>query len=72
VLGDHQQAVARALVARDAATVSGEEVQHGGPLLILANIAVARGDHDGAQALYDESIDVHRRAGDAWGLSIIL
>jgi non-specific serine/threonine protein kinase len=71
-LGDHKQAVARALEARDAATVSGEEVQHGGPLLILANVAVARGDRDGAQALYDESIDVHRRAGDAWGLSIIL
>src|SRR5206468_1217548 len=30
------------------------------------------GDHDGAQQLYDESIDVHRRDGDAWGLSIVL
>ena len=36
---------------------SGEDVQHGGPLLILANIAVLNGDHDRAQQLYDESID---------------
>ena len=46
--------------------------QHGGPLLVLANIAVVGGDHDRAQQLYDESIDVHRRAGDTWGLGILL
>ena len=53
-------------------TASGEDVQHGGPLLILANIAVSNGDHDRAQQLYDESIEVHRRAGEAWGLGILL
>jgi tetratricopeptide (TPR) repeat protein len=71
-LGDHEQAAARALEARDAVTASGEEVQHGGPLLILANIAVLNGDHERAQELYDESIAVCRRAGEAWGLSILL
>ena len=30
------------------------------------------GDHDRAQQLYDESIEVHRRAGEVWGLSILL
>jgi hypothetical protein len=30
------------------------------------------GDHDRAQQLYDESIEVCRRAGDAWGLGILL
>ena len=30
------------------------------------------GDHDRAQQLYDESIEVHRRAGETWGLSILL
>jgi tetratricopeptide (TPR) repeat protein len=71
-LGDHQQAAALSLEARDAATASGEEVQHGGPLLILASIAVSSGDHDRAQQLYDESIEVHRRAGEVWGLGIML
>ena len=71
-LGDHEQAAARALEAREAVTASGEEVQHGGPLLILANIAVLNGDHERAQQLYDESIAVCRRAGEAWGLSILL
>ena len=39
---------------------------------ILANVAVLNGDHDRAQQLYDESIEVLRRAGEAWGLSILL
>ena len=60
------------LEARDAANASGEAVQHAGPLLILANVAVLNGDHDRAQQLYDESIEVHRRAGEVWGLSILL
>jgi non-specific serine/threonine protein kinase len=60
------------LEAREAADLSGEEVQHGGPLLILAGIAVSNGDHERAQQLYDESIEVHRRAGEAWGLGIML
>jgi predicted ATPase len=71
-LGDHEQAAARSLEARDAANVSGEEIHHGGPLMILGNIAVSKGDHDRAQQLYDESIEVHRRAGETWGLGILL
>ena len=71
-LGNHEQAAARALEAREAITPSGEEVQHGGPLLILANIAVLGGDHERAQQLYDESIELHRRAGELWGLGILL
>ena len=71
-LGDHEQAIVRSLEAREAANLSGDEVQHGGPLLILAGIAVSNGDHDRAQQLYDESIEVHRRAGEAWGLGIML
>jgi hypothetical protein len=71
--GDHERAAALAVEGRDAANVSGDEVaQHAGPLLILANIAVLNGDHDRAQHLFDESIDVHRRAGEAWGLGIVL
>ena len=46
--------------------------EHGGPLLVLANVAVLNGDHDRAQQLYDESIEVHRRAGETWGLGILL
>jgi len=42
------------------------------PLLILGNLALNGGDHRGAQQLFDESIDVHRRGGDAWGLAILL
>ena len=71
-LGDHEQAAALSLEAREAANASGEVVQHGGPLLVLANIALLRGDHDRAQQLYDESIEMHRRAGDTWGLGILL
>jgi non-specific serine/threonine protein kinase len=40
--------------------------------MILANIAVASGNHERAQQLYDESIDVSRRAGEIWGLGILL
>jgi non-specific serine/threonine protein kinase len=67
--GRYDEAVARALEARAVAT---DELQHGGPLLVLANIALSRGDYDGAQQLYDESVDVHRRAGEVWGMSILL
>ena len=55
--GDYEQATAllwrRATPPMPAAT----DVQHGGPLLILANIAVQNGDYDRAQQLYDEAID---------------
>ena len=71
-LGDHTQAAARALEAREAADAGDDAVEHGGPLMVLANLAMVGGDHDRAQELYDESIDVHRRAGDTWGLGILL
>ena len=38
----------------------------------MANLALVGGDHDRAALLYDESIDVHRRGRDAWGLAILL
>ena len=71
-LGDHEQAAARSLEAREAANASGDAWQHGGALLILANVAVSNGDYDRAQQLYDESAEVHRRTGDIWGLAIVL
>jgi non-specific serine/threonine protein kinase len=70
-LGDHERAAALAVQARHGFS-AGDEEQHAGPLLILGNIAVLNGDHDRAQQLYDESIEVCRRAGEAWGLSILL
>jgi predicted ATPase/DNA-binding winged helix-turn-helix (wHTH) protein len=70
--GDYETATTCSLEAREAANISGELVQHGGPLLILGNIAVLTGDHDRAQDLYDESIEVHRIDGDIWGLGILL
>jgi hypothetical protein len=54
--GDHAQATACCLESRDAANACGEEVQHSGPLLVLANIAESNGDHHRAEQLYDESI----------------
>jgi non-specific serine/threonine protein kinase len=72
-LGDHKQAAALAVAARDAANAGGDEdVQHAHALLILGNIAVLNGDHDRAQQLYDESIERCRRAGETWGLSVLL
>jgi len=72
-LGDHKQAAALAMEARDSANAGGDEdVQHAHALLILATIAVLNGDHDRAQQLYDESIERCRRAGEAWGLSVLL
>ncbi|MEP7304448.1 MAG: winged helix-turn-helix domain-containing protein [Acidobacteriota bacterium] len=70
--GDHEQATARALGAQGAANISGEAIQDGGPLLILAKVAESNGEYERAQRLYDESIQVHRRGGDPWGLSIVL
>jgi len=70
--GDHEQAAALSLGAREAADASGALEQHGGPLLILANVAESNGDHDRAQQLYDEAIDVCRRTGEAWSLGIVL
>ena len=40
--------------------------------MILGNVALASGDHERAQQLYEEAIDTSRRAGDTWGLGILL
>jgi predicted ATPase/DNA-binding winged helix-turn-helix (wHTH) protein len=71
-LGNVDQAYARARAARDAADACGDIIEHGGPLMILANVALVRGCQEDALQLYEESISVHRRAGDIWGLSILL
>jgi non-specific serine/threonine protein kinase len=65
--GDHQQATALALQARDA---SREQHSMAGPLLLLSNLAMVKGDFDRAQQLCDGSNDVMRRAGEIWGLGI--
>jgi non-specific serine/threonine protein kinase len=69
---DLDQAEARSLASRAAATTSGDPWQHGGPLLVLASVAVARGKFAQARQLFDESIDVHRQVGDTWGLGVLL
>jgi non-specific serine/threonine protein kinase len=70
--GDHAEAEERSHEAREAADIAGDDVLHGPPLLVLGNVAAARGDYARAQGLYDQSIEVLRRAGEAWGLSIVL
>ena len=71
--GEHDQAVTCALAAQDAASAAGGAVEHSGPLCwVLGQVAGSNGDHDRAQELYDESIDVSRRAGEMWGLGIML
>ena len=55
-----------------AITAGSEKCSMAARCSILANIAVLNGDYDRAQQLYDESIAVCRRAGEAWGLSILL
>jgi hypothetical protein len=47
-------------------------IEHGGPLMILANLALVQEQQEEASRLYDESIQIHRRHGDIWGLSILL
>jgi non-specific serine/threonine protein kinase len=70
--GDRDEALACAQQAREAASAGGGAVEHGGPLFILADVAVSNGDYERAQRLYDESIEVHRRAAEPWGLGLQL
>jgi non-specific serine/threonine protein kinase len=71
--GDHLEAQTRAEEARAAAGPSEELlVQHAGPLLIRASIAVSRGEYDVAEQGYEQAIDASRRSGEAWGLGILL
>jgi hypothetical protein len=71
-LGDYAAAREQAIAAREAAATGCDPIEHGGPLMILANLALIEGDLLRAQELYDESIVVHRQGGDKWGLSILL
>jgi non-specific serine/threonine protein kinase len=69
---DFDLARARALDALNAANACDEIVQRSGPLMILGNVALASGDQDRAQQFYEEAIETSRRAGDTWGLGILL
>lgn len=71
-LGHFDEARQHAEAARRAADAGCDPIEHGGPLLVLANLALIANEHDRAQQLYDESIEVHRRGSDAWGLAILL
>jgi predicted ATPase/serine/threonine protein kinase len=64
--GDHAQAAALAIEARDA---SRGEDSVAGPLGLLAMFAMVKGEHDRAQQLSDEANNVNRRAGEIWGLA---
>lgn len=70
--GDYDMAEARSQEAAQAADASDDDVLHGPPLLVLGNVALVRSDHDRAQQLYEQSIAILRRAGETWGLSIVL
>jgi non-specific serine/threonine protein kinase len=70
--GDREEAEARALEAIETPIASGQEVLLGPPLLVLGNVAASTGDHARAQELYDQSIEVLRRASELWGMSIVL
>ena len=65
--GDHQRAAELALQACDLVNL-----RFAAPLMILGNIALLGGDHDRAQALYDEAIGNCRWGKDAWALGIVL
>lgn len=66
------EAHARALEALESANACDEIVQRSGPLMILGNVALVGGEHERAQQFYQEAIDTSRRAGDTWGLGILL
>ena len=70
--GDFERAAELASRSRVIADINGDPLLHGGPLMTLGGVALARGDPELAQRLLDESIEVHRRAGERWGLGILL
>jgi ATP/maltotriose-dependent transcriptional regulator MalT len=70
--GDREQAISCSNEARVAADACGQVVQDAGPLMVLANVALANGDYGRAQQFYDESLMEVRQAGEIWGLGIIL
>jgi non-specific serine/threonine protein kinase len=71
--GDPEEAIARANEAYLACGSSEELlVQRAGPRLVLASVAVSRGEYEVAEPLYDEALAVSRRSGESWGLGILL
>ena len=71
--GDPEEAIARANEAYLACGSSEELlVQRPGPLLVLANVAVSRGEYEVAEPLYEEAIAASRKSGESWGLGILL
>lgn len=71
-LGEHDVAQARAEQARDVAAAGCEVIEQGPPLMVMANVALARGDRVRAAKLFNASIDVHRQGGDSWGIATLL
>ena len=71
-LGEHDVAQARAEQARDVAAAGCEVIEQGAPLMVMANVAMVRGDHVRAAKLFNASIDVHRQGGDSWGIATLL
>jgi non-specific serine/threonine protein kinase len=65
--GRHDEAAAR---ATEAINIGRSQGANAGPLFVLGNLAMLRGDFDRALELYNESNDVNRRAGEIWGLGI--
>jgi non-specific serine/threonine protein kinase len=71
-LGDHDVAKARAEEARNVAASGCEMIEQAPPLMVMASIALVRGDRDGAADLFNASIKMHRQGGDAWGTATLL
>ncbi len=71
-LGEHDVAQARAEQARDVAAAGCEVIEQGAPLMVMANVALVRGDQVRAAELFNASIDVHRQGGDSWGIATLL
>ncbi len=70
---DPEEAIVRANEAYLACGSSEELlIQRAGPRLVLASVAVSRGEYEVAEPLYDEALAVSRRSGEAWGLGILL
>jgi non-specific serine/threonine protein kinase len=69
---DHERATALALEAESISRGCEEPEQPAGPLMILATVAVQKGDLQRAHQLYDEAIALERLGGEIWGLGIVL
>ena len=70
-LGDFDESARRARAARAAAVESGNMALGGAPVMVLGDIATARGDYEGAQRLYDEAVQLGGTTGEKWGYGIL-